>query len=72
MKGTVLRPEWPAPAQNVSNVEPTSDTARSMSRITLVLADDRDTPRGGYDPYNTDAGRRKATPDPWRRKPKRD
>jgi hypothetical protein len=42
-----------------------------MTRITLALLDEyaMDTGRKGYDPYNTNAGRRS---DVWKRKPKRD
>jgi hypothetical protein len=46
-------------------------TPNAMSRITLALLDEYSAASaGGYDPYNTNAGRRAA--DAWRRKPKRD
>jgi hypothetical protein len=43
-----------------------------MSRITLALLDEHafDSKTTGYDPYNTNAGRRIS--DMWRRKPRRD
>ena len=73
MKGTVLRPQWPAPANNDSKADSNAGTAESeaMSRITLALLDEYSLESGtsGYDPYNTDVGPRS---DVWRRKPKRD
>lgn len=72
MKGTVLRPPWPAPANNTANSRAGArEEPGTMTRITLALLDEyaMDTGRRGYDPYNTNAGRRA---DVWGRKPKRD
>jgi hypothetical protein len=72
MKGTVLRPPWPGPANNTADSKArSSEEPGTMSRITLALLDEYafDSGRKGYDPYNTNAGRRS---DVWRRKPKRD
>ena len=72
MKGTVLRPPWPAQANNTADSKAGSTAEPgTMTRITLALLDEyaMDTGRKGYDPYNTNAGRRS---DVWKRKPKRD
>jgi hypothetical protein len=74
MKSTVLRPKWPERATSDSNNKPATEP-ESMSRITLALLDEYsiDSKTSGYDPYNTDAGRRaRRALDIWRRKPKRD
>ena len=72
MKGTVLRPPWPAAANNKADSKArSSEEPGTMTRITLALLDEyaMDTGRRGYDPYDTNAGRRS---DVWQRKPKRD
>lgn len=76
MKGTVLRPQWPAPADKNSAARTNAEGRQAsqpdtLSRIKLALLDEYSTGScgSGYDPYNTDAGRRQ---DLWRRKPKRD
>ena len=72
MKGTALRPEWPAPTNKKADPKaaPTQEP-ELMSRTTLALLDEYSDRKGkGYDPYNTDVGKRRD--DVWSRKPKRD
>jgi len=77
MKGTVPRPEWPAPAAATAThskpkkqEEPPVDRS---NRITLALLEEHSlNPEHakGYDPYNAAASRHPL--DVWKRKPKRD
>ena len=71
MKGIVARPEWPAPSNKKADPKATPTKEPDLvSRFTLALLDEYSEPKGkGYDPYNTDAGKRR---DVWSRKPKRD
>jgi hypothetical protein len=72
MKGTVLRSQWPAAANNKAGSKARStENPDAMSRITLALLDEyaMDTGRKGYDPYNTNTGKRSNL---WHCKPKRD
>ena len=71
MKGTALRPQWPTPPNK--KADPKATTTREpdlATRFALALMDEHSERKGkGYDPYNTDAGKRR---DVWSRKPKRD
>ena len=71
MKGTVLRPQWPAPTNKKADPQAAPPKPADLkSRLALALLDEYSEPQGkGYDPYNTDAGR---LWDVWSRKPKRD
>jgi len=74
MKGTVPRPNWPAPAVN-SATHPKSRThdqplRDSSNRITLALLEEHSASRSrGYDPYNASAPPPRG--DIWASKPKR-
>lgn len=71
MKGNVLRPQWPASAPTNEKADQKASSTKQpdpMSRIKLALLDAYAEAGTGYDPYNTDTGRRNV----WDRKPKRD
>ena len=83
MKGSVPRPQWPAPkaAKTATRSEATqtrpddgieSPIDRS-NRITLAILEETSAAHRakGYDPYNTSATVPRR-PDVWKRKPKRD
>jgi hypothetical protein len=78
MKGTVLRPNWPAPAAKAATHSKSAErqeerSGDSRNRITLALLEEHGrSPEDakGYDPYNALPARRPV--DAWRRKPKRD
>ncbi|MEP7244775.1 MAG: hypothetical protein ABI885_14005 [Gammaproteobacteria bacterium] len=76
MKGTVLRPVWPAPGRSEASATRLRDSqTQTSNRLSLALIEDYaiDSKARGFDPYNTDAGRRTQAPrDIWSRKSKRD
>ena len=70
MKGTLLRPAWPRSGRSDSQ-----SREQTSNRLSLALIEDYaiDSKTRGFDPYNTDAGRRTAERrDVWSRKSKRD
>ena len=77
MKGTVPRPQWPAPAKTATQktATQTSDderTAKPLSPITLALLDEYSNEgTQGYDPYNASASRRSVATEAWKRRTKR-
>ena len=81
MKGTVRRPNWPAPAGKSATqraYDPTRDepaiaTLTGVSnRITLAVLEEYSAAKSqGYDPYNASAAKHRPV-DVWKRKPKRD
>ena len=84
MKGTVRRPQWPAPADKTATharrthdlttpEEPAiDDLAGASNRITLAVLEEYSAAKSrGYDPYNASGAAHRPI-DAWKRKPKRD